>query len=603
MRRTICAALLGLCLGTVAPSVALGERSNEAIDIVILVDESQSLSRRDVEAERAAVAQFVSLPILIDRDIRITIAPFSSGPRSPRTLEGCNLTPLTSDTVDLLAGCSTKVQRQTKNDADDTDFAAAIDFATDILGAEASAGRTHAVILMTDGQYDPDGNENVSAKEQAALDKALARAKENDVSIWAIGFGKAQLGALKSYVDAGAQPREDCDPLPEPKIVRSVSLLADEVTKFVTTIGCGIDVVTGSPTPSTYKVHPFMETLAVSVTGSADDIPVLTDSEGKEVCAGSWQKIGVIQNCKITLDGSRPGTWTVRTSKPAKANWMSEGQIDGALADCTNQPVLSIFREDKKPIDWASTNEWPSVTGYLVDDTGQTLKEFSLVADKPAIDVDASGVEGATRLEFTLDRNGDTAPKFKLVKRISCDLVAVPVTSSPSVPPTTNPATTATTGATTTTVSAGTPDGDGSSAWVWLLVILGAAGAVFGGYKWYRSRLFPPGTVVLQESRDRPGTFIELDGEVSGKRRVSLLNSGGRFLDLEPYAKSADITLTRAGEQVRVQYPLTSPGEEGDEVVINEELVPFGIALTVQGFVIRVDVPVGLDEDEDEDGI
>jgi hypothetical protein len=105
---------------------------------------------------------------------------------------------------------------------------------------------------------------------------------------------------------------------------------------------------------------------------------------------------------------------------------------------------------------------------------------------------------------------------------------------------------------------------------------------------------------VLQESQDRPGTFVELDGEVSGKRRVSLLNSGGRFLNLEPYAKSADITLSRVGEEVRVQYPSTSVGEDGDEVIINEEMVPFGIALTVQGFVIRVDVPVGFDEDDEE---
>lgn len=595
MRGTVRAAFLGLCLLAVTPSPALGERANEGIDVVILVDESQSLSRKDVEAERAAVAQFVSLPILIDRDIRVTIAPFSSGSKSPRELEGCKLTPLTSDTVDLLVGCSTKVQRQTNGDADDTDFASALDFATELLGDEGSAERTRAVILMTDGQYDPDGNENVTEKEQAALDTALAKAKANEVSIWAIGFGKAKLGALKYYVDAGAQPGKDCDPLPEPKIVKSVNL-ADEVTKFVRTIGCGIDV-TGSPTPSSYVVHPFMDTLAVSVDGFDGDTPVLTDANGKKVCDGSWKPAGEFLNCKVSLDGSTPGIWTVRTNQPAKAIWMSEGHIGGLLTDCTTRPTLTVFREDKKPIDWESTDVWPTLTGYLVDEAGQTLDEFPQAANGPSIDVDISAAEGATRLEFTLNRGGVGTPSFQLAKRISCDLVATPPTSATSVPRPTETVVSATT--TTTEPGVLTPN-SGSSTWIWIVLLLAAGGGGFVAYMWYRSRLFPIGTVIFQESRDRPGTFVELEGEVSGKRRVSLVNAGGRFLSLEPYAGSADITLSRLGDEVRVQYPAGNPVEEGEEPVINEEVVPFGIALRVQGYVIRVDLPMGFDDEGEE---
>ena len=205
-------------------------------------------------------------------------------------------------------------------------------------------------------------------------------------------------------------------------------------------------------------------------------------------------------------------------------------------------------------------------------------------------------MDGATRLEFTLDRGGDDAPSFQLAKRISCDLVAVPPSSEASVPPPTETVAPATT--TTTEPGAGTPD-PGSSAWIWIVVLLAAGGGVFLAYMWYRSRLFPAGTVILQESRDRPGTFVELDGEVSGKRRVSLVNAGGRFLSLEPYAGAADITLSRSGDEVRVQYPSGDPVEEGEEPVINEEVVPFGIALRVQGYVIRVDLPVGFDDEEE----
>ena len=77
------------------------------------------------------------------------------------------------------------------------------------------------------------------------------------------------------------------------------------------------------------------------------------------------------------------------------------------------------------------------------------------------------------------------------------------------------------------------------------------------------------------------------------------MNAGGKFLQLGLYAAEADISLQRLGDEIRVQYP-TQQLDDKDQPIVDEQVVPFGISLKVQGFVIRVDAPEGLDVEEDE---
>ena len=77
------------------------------------------------------------------------------------------------------------------------------------------------------------------------------------------------------------------------------------------------------------------------------------------------------------------------------------------------------------------------------------------------------------------------------------------------------------------------------------------------------------------------------------------MNTGGKFLQLGLYAAEADISLQRLGDEIRVQYP-SEQLDDKDQPIVDEQVVPFGISLKVQGFVIRVDAPEGLDVEEDE---
>jgi len=57
--------------------------------------------------------------------------------------------------------------------------------------------------------------------------------------------------------------------------------------------------------------------------------------------------------------------------------------------------------------------------------------------------------------------------------------------------------------------------------------------------------------------------------------------------------------LTRMGDQVQVQYS-SSPGSFEENVPMEVRVEPFGLPIRLPGFVIQVDVPSGLDDDDFE---
>ena len=235
--------------------------------------------------------------------------------------------------------------------------------------------------------------------------------------------------------------------------------------------------------------------------------------------------------------------------------------------------------------------------GTFLDSTGVTLREFPIEANSESIPIEIplDLKNSATRIEVVLDR--DTFSEFPFtMTRASCDLT--PGQSSTSIE--LSSSTVQPQPGTTIPDPTGDDDGGGLPLWVKVLgltVLIGAGGLAFKRFK--SSRVFPAGTVVSQESVDRPGVFVPLDGEIEGKRRVSLVNAGGKFLQLGLYAAEADISLQRLGDEIRVQYP-TQQLDDKDQPIVDEQVVPFGISLKVQGFVIRVDAPEGLDVEEDE---
>jgi hypothetical protein len=588
-------ALVMVPVSIVGAASAPSEKGDDNLDIAILADESRSLSAGDVAAVRSAVARIVNSALLFDRNIRFSIIPFSSGADSPRRLKGCESIPLTKETSSLLVACSEQIVRQTQPGNSNTDFAAAIKVATQRLGAPENGGRLHALILLTDGQYDPDGDERTSPAEKRTLDAALAQARESLISIWGLGFGKANLQALASYSSAGAQVPSQCASTSQSAIV-PVEELNWQMQLLVASLTCTDPPRPPEPTPYDLEVNPLLSEISLSVESSSDSDPTVTDGVGKDPCKGFWKYQGTTFNCYLSLDGSNAGTWTVRTETKGTLSYQFRGELAGTLSNCGTVPTLHVGRLDENPVDWNSTFKWPSLKGYLVGPGGKTLQptlDALVDSEQIAILVPQNLPVAPTRLEFELPRESEDSLIYSM-SRVSCDLVETPETSTSVA----IPATAVQNSSVSTTVPTEVDSSSqaGSHAWMWILVVLAFSGLGVIAYRVRRSRRFPDGTVVMQESPDKPGTFVELDGEVSGRRRVSLRKSGGRFLALEPYGDGADIVLTRSGMEVRVDYPTGDFSDDG-EAILEHAVTPFGIALRVQGFVIRVDIPDGLEDD------
>ena len=603
IHRSLLATMIVLILGLTGAVKANAESDNADLNLVLAVDESRSLSLRDVEAERQALSQIVTSPVLFDRNVRVTLLPFSSGVSSPRRLQGCETVEITAKNAETLLNCIKQVKRQKLPfSTSNTNFASAIEVANSILMSQEGA---NAIVLLTDGQYDPDGNGEVSSQEQSELDDSLRKSREINATIWSLGFGKAKLTTLEQYSEAGAQPALKCPSLPGAILARTADL-SIQLSNVISAVSCTSPPPPPAQTPSKYPVHPMVETLGVTVYSTSSEAPSLTDPSGNVACF-SWNKfsygidVKVTQySCKVSVNSVQSGDWTVIADGDATALWQSSGTLESRLDNCSSTPVLKIARSSGNSIDWKLESKWPVMRGTFLDSTGGTLREFPIEANSESIPIEIplDLKNSATRIEVVLDR--DTFSEFPFtMTRASCDLT--PVQSSTSIEPTGS--TVQPQPGTTIPDPTGDDDDDGGGGlplWVkvvGIIILIGAGGLAFKRFK--SSRVFPAGTVVSQESTDLPGVFIPLDGEIEGKRRVSLVNAGGKFLQLGLYAAEADISLQRLGDEIRVQYP-SEQLDDKDQPIVDEQVVPFGISLEVQGFVIRVDAPEGLDVEEDE---
>ena len=169
MRKNIRAKFVAFALALVvfigAPSTVFSSPVIFPLDLVILVDESSSLTNSDVQAEIRAVISLIARRELSREDgntrvaTRVAIAGFGSG--SAAVDEKCEPTLITIENVQDLAVCAEKVRRRNST-GQHTDFAKAFEYASTVFEASDSRGSDRVVILLTDGKYDPDGKRGSS---------------------------------------------------------------------------------------------------------------------------------------------------------------------------------------------------------------------------------------------------------------------------------------------------------------------------------------------------------------------------------------------------------------------------------------------------------
>ena len=578
------------------PVLAAGEEGTpDPVDIIILVDESASLSSAAVRSEKEALLKIVSSIVISHEGIRLGILPFSSGANSPRSVPECDLTETDSTGIENLTKCVNQVVRQQKRGQADTDFAQAIQTAVaDFSNPQA----TKIVVLLTDGKYDPDGNESISPEEQDRLDEVLQEAKDNKVSLWSLGFGKADIKALQSYIDKTFDGSESCSTKSEAVLAKGLDLSEkfEKIIDFATCTGH----ISGSANPDfNFSVSPLLSKINIEATAKTGSLRVssvvVKDANGEEMCEepelvkGRWR-------CSETLTGDNAGEWTItdRTGKGLSVDITSTGRVNIEVTDCkikenqTPEPKIRLTRADAEEIDFDVEGvKWPKVEYKVArgEDDSFASGTKDLYSSENTI---LGSSEFSTGDKISLKLAADTDPSGQLLIRVvgiaNCTLfVDVPATTTSSSSTTTTVVPTSTSLPCPPTCPPPPPPTTPTPYWLFAVIALLAAGAFFAWKK--MGKKFPEGAELQFQNQFNKSVF--LTGEnISGQRKVfftaNLTPAGSIEIAISPTKTDARYVMTRDGVEFIKIISLFKPEiSDEDENLDGDPVIETGEPLSV----------------------
>jgi len=561
---------------------------DDNVDVIVLVDESGSLKENDVAAEREAIIEMVSLPTILGRGIRIGIYPFSSGSDSPRVSNDCSLRPIDDGGDEYLRDCAKSIKRQQNGN---TDFASTFRFVAEKFTDQEDddVERSRTIILMTDGKYQLVTDRKPNSEEEQALLDSLEVLKESKIAIWSLGFGKADLQALQSYSDAASERDKRCDAAPS-AYEADIANLGLQLRQVLAEVTCSVVSEPDNELPSKRFIHPLIDTVYVTVNSIDGMTPELYAPNGDLLCADDWQNAGSTFSCLVREDGTHSGKWELRATEGSQVIWEYRGTVQIQFDECPNPEAVSIQRFDGNSIDYSAAQLWPSVivrtentnTNSVLDDV-----KLEMNAQDVRIDLETSGNDTETFFELQSKNDSDGLPLLNS-RPVSCENSEPPPTATTIAPATTVPP----------------PKGPSCEElgncpppkWPYVVLLFVIAGGVFAAMRWLKSKQFPVGTVVKQESSVARGVWVDLPGgEIGGKRRMSLVVQSSGIVSVEPYGAGAQYVISPAGDQVKIVF---SPDpESADESQNDIRVEPYGLPIRFSGFVLRVEKP----EEEQEE--
>jgi von Willebrand factor type A domain len=213
------------------------------VRIVVLVDESDSISKEDIEREREAASLIAQGEFAKGSVVSVVGFGSEDGPgQSPVDVVCPPTTVGTAQDRQSLSECVGALHRRTQDQGYSTDHAAALGQALSYLVDPSAGDEPKMIFLLTDGvlnvsdspRYGPDNLDDRRNKAaQAAIDTYLDTARRNGVQIWPLGFGtRLDQAQLDHFADGGA--RSSCGPgSPSPRAV-VVASSADVVRQLLT---------------------------------------------------------------------------------------------------------------------------------------------------------------------------------------------------------------------------------------------------------------------------------------------------------------------------------------------------------------------------------
>jgi hypothetical protein len=481
-----------------------------------------------------------------------------------------------------------------------------------VFRTQGREGSVRAVILLTDGKYDPvgkRGSSGLTADDIVALNSATAALREDGAQIWPLGFGQVEEDELNELAKSGA--RSNCPTGRDP-----YAIVADDesLDKYLLEIlGATICVKPGGPepTPYDYEVHPFVNEVTLTVRWASADPQVIVKATKKSLCAGEWKKAQDDSlACTVKVTGSDVGVWNITAPGSASGNTPTvetsqSGRIDLRLVQCeSTNATISISRIDGTPITWNATDASGSEFSYpraiLVDTTSRS-EIASTVLSSADRAVTFQAPAGQTQeIEVTLA--GDQAEFVWLnASGDTCEIRPAPTV------------TTVRETATSTPVVEETLSDEGSGfPWLWLLLAI----LVLGLLLWLLRRRsqqgrFPSGTELKQRNvTQNPAANWNTRADLSGLREMRLnVDRNGWLVEAED--DNADLIVRRVRSRAEGDFVLIQPargadGEEASEGTRASHAFSItgepGGGISVRSTYIRVDLPEELEEvDEDNE--
>lgn len=316
----------------------------QPIRAVILIDESGSLSADSVKAEVNAASLLAQAELSNQSSLMVAGFASSNGKGQSAFVQYCPFIALTNYAArERAAACAERAHRRSPKEGDDTDHAAALDFAVGQL-ADAPKGTARVVFLLTDGNLNvcdsPQYGRRCNARNREAkrqLDqRILPSARRTGIAIWPLGFGAdARRDGLESFAKGGASGNEQCEGAkgaqPRAVVVGDSTRILDVLLDLLASARCarvgppdGGVVKPGETVSLKVKLPSIATDGAISVTKLDPRFTVeYFDPDGNEaidrgeVDGQTFARSG--QNGQVEalrIENPKPGTWTVKVTAP-----------------------------------------------------------------------------------------------------------------------------------------------------------------------------------------------------------------------------------------------------------------------------------------------
>jgi hypothetical protein len=403
------------------------------LDLVMLVDESGSLSNADVASEIAAAGAIAQAPL--NPRSRVTIVGFGGvngvAPNQDPISVVCQPTITDSVTnLEHLATCVKALHRRTEAEGDDTDYAAALSQAMSYLspgtayGQQSPKGATKAIFLMTDGGLDVSRDlvytrtGNWLAAAHHAVNLELAAARKAGVEVWTLGFGTISSGdaSYLSYLASqGAHTACDSRPESQPRsvIVSSSAVALDALYDLYAAAGClgrsgtvSTSLPAGQSRVLRVSIPPIASAGAISVDKGRADIAVNfvqpdgVTVTGRKIGSSTFQNSGsdtAVQVLHIT--NPMPGTWQIDLTAPPGSQ---ASQLVSATVFWQGAVRVSILPEPPA----ATLGEAIHITVSVLSESGPITDAATLKGIQVQVGVTGDGLNGTTNVPVSNSNEG-----------------------------------------------------------------------------------------------------------------------------------------------------------------------------------------------------